>query len=232
VGNIVLNGVTTSGTLSPASPSSGQQFNLTGYQTVVDIPAAIAAAAAALGNTAITGSAVTSVDATGATPATTNVGPLDFTVTIPSPVPSAGVTLSVPSTAQTVGPFTATGNAVTIQEDVNAQLTLVVSGSQLALTCKAYPDNSLPTGIVNGGPSASPVAPVIAEAGGGSTTTTSGPATTTTTPPTGLIGPYELFCPGTPVGNVVLNDAVTSATLSPSSRAPDSPSASPATRRW
>ncbi|MDR3649409.1 MAG: hypothetical protein P4L20_09990 [Acidimicrobiales bacterium] len=37
------------------------------------------------------------------------------------------------------------------------------------------------------------------------------PGTSTT-----LTGAYELYCPGTPVGNVVLNDAMTSATLSPS----------------
>ncbi len=35
-------------------------------------------------------------------------------------------------------------------------------------------------------------------------------------PPATVTGAYELYCPGTPVGNIALNDAVTSATLSPS----------------
>ncbi len=223
VGNVVLNDAVTSATLSPPNPTTGQSFSLTGYQTVVNLPSSLAGAAAAV-QPNLVGSATTQIDANGATPASTPQGPLDFNVPIPSPVPAAGVSLSLPSTAATVSGFTATSNQITIQEDSAASLTLTVSGAPLSLTCTAYPNDTVtPSGITTSTPSASPIAPVIAVAGGGSTTTTAPAGTTsttsgtpsTTTPPTALTGAYELYCPGTPVGNVVLNDAVTSATLSP-----------------
>ena len=45
--------------------------------------------------------------------------------------------------------------------------------------------------------------------------------TTTLAPPPGqqpgtATGPYELYCPGSPVGNIVLNDTTTTATITPS----------------
>jgi hypothetical protein len=216
VGNIALNDVVTTGTLSPSDPSAGQTFSLTGYQTTVTLPSAIVSAAAALGNSAIVGTASTTVDVIGATPATTPVGPIDINAPIPSPVPGNGLELALPSTPDTLGPFTATSSAITIEEDPSASLSLDVSGSTLNLTCDAYPNNSAATGIVSGAPGGSPITPVIAEGGGGSNTTTTTQGTsTTTTPSEQLTGAYELYCPGTPVGNVVLNDAVTSATLSP-----------------
>ncbi len=181
VGNVVLNDAVTSATLSPAQPTSGQSFTLTGYQTVVNLPASLAGAAAAL-QPNLTGSATAQIDASGATPATTSEGPLDFNVPIPSPVPDAGVSLSLPSTAATVSGFTATSGAITIQEDASASLSLTVAGNALALTCTAYPNNSVtPSGITTSAPTASPIAPVIAVAGGGSaSTTTVAPVTTTT----------------------------------------------------
>ena len=237
VGDVVLNDVTTSGTLSPAAPTAGQQFNLTGYQTVVSLPPSLASAAAAVAPT-LSGSATVQVDASGATPPTTPVGPLDFNVTIPSPVPSTGVGLSLPPTPESVGPFTATSSDVTIQEDSSASLTLTIAGSPLTLTCTAYPNDSVsPSGITTTAPTADPIAPVIAVSGSSTTTTTgatttteapttstapgststTGATTTTSTPgtPTALTGAYELYCPGTPVGDIALNDATTTATLSP-----------------
>jgi hypothetical protein len=63
--------------------------------------------------------------------------------------------------------FTATGGATTIQEDASATLSLIVAGNTLALTCTAYPNNSVtPSGITTTTPSASPIAPVIALSGG------------------------------------------------------------------
>ncbi|MDR3650945.1 MAG: hypothetical protein P4L20_17780, partial [Acidimicrobiales bacterium] len=121
------------------------------------------------------------VDASGATPGHIAVGPLDINLPIPSPVPTAGVPLTLPGRPQTVGPFSATSTAITIQEDSAASLTLVVSGNNLSLTCSAYPNDSVPTGIAPTAPSGSPIAPVIAVAGGGSSTTTAPPAVTTTT---------------------------------------------------
>ncbi|MDR3650602.1 MAG: IPT/TIG domain-containing protein [Acidimicrobiales bacterium] len=183
MGNIALNDATTSATLSPAAPTVGQSFSVTSYQTVVNLPSSIVSAAAALGNSSISGSATAQVDASGATPGHIAVGPLDISLPIPSPVPAAGVPLSLPGTPQTVGPFTASSTGITIQEDSSASLTLDVSGSMLTLTCSAYPNNSVPTGIAPTAPSGSPIAPVIAVAGGPPTTTTV-PAPTTTVAPT------------------------------------------------
>ncbi len=183
VGDIVLNDAVTSATLSPAAPTAGQSFSVTGYQTMVAIPASLAGAAAAI-QPNLEGTATAQIDASGATPATTPEGPLDFNVTIPSPIPSAGVPLSLPSTPATISGFTATSPNITIQEDSAASLSLTVSGSALALTCTAYPNDSVtPSGIVTSAPTATPISPVIAVAGGGSSATTV-PSTPTTKAPT------------------------------------------------
>jgi hypothetical protein len=186
VGNIALNDAMTLATLSPAAPTAGQSFSITGYQTTVNLPSALASAAAAVSpGQPLAGSATAQIDASGATPATTSEGPLDFSVTVPSPVPSDGVSLSLPSAPATIPGFTASSADVTIQEDSAASLSLTVAGSALALTCTAYPNDSVtPSGITTSTPTAAPIAPVIAVAGGGSsTTTTAAPATTTTKGP-------------------------------------------------
>ena len=215
IGDLVLNEVTTTATLSPADPSPGQQFNVTNYQAQVPLPAAIASAAAALGNLSISGQASGTIDAAGASPASVPTGPMNFDVPLPNPIPDSGVTLTVPSTPATIGPFTATSNAITIAQNGNIDLTLVISGSDLGLSCTAYPDDSAPTGIETGPPDALPISPVIVTAGP-VTTSTTGPPTTgppTTVPPGQVTGAYELYCPGTPVGNIVLNNVTTSASI-------------------
>ncbi|HTZ08618.1 MAG TPA: hypothetical protein VMB72_06085 [Acidimicrobiales bacterium] len=180
VGNVVLNGAETVGTLSPADPTSGSTFQLTGYQTTVNLPSGLAGAAAALGST-INGSADATIDASGATPAKTPENNLSFNVPIPSTIPSAGIPLTVPATPATAS-FTATSDKITIQEDSAASLTVNVAGAPLTFTCTSYPNNTVEsaTGITTSAPTAAPIAPVIALAGGGSTTTTTPPATTTT----------------------------------------------------
>jgi hypothetical protein len=181
VGTIALNDAVTTATMSPATPSSGQTFNLTGYSTTVTLPASLAGAAAALSPT-LTGSANAQIDSSGATPATLPTGTQSFSYTIPSPVPAGGVPLQVPSTPATLGPFTATSSAITMQQDSSIALQLVISGAPLNLTCTAYPNNTItPSGITTASPTAAPIAPVIAFAGGGSTTTTTSPPATTTT---------------------------------------------------
>ena len=85
----------------------------------------------------------------------------------------------IPTTPGTLGPFTATGSGVTVEEDAAASLTLIVSGSPLALTCTAYPNDSAPTGITSSTPTGSPIDPVIAVAGGG---TPMGTLTSASTP--------------------------------------------------
>ena len=167
VGNIALNNVDTVGTITPPDPAPGQQFNLTGYQTTLSLPASITSAAAALGNSDISGTATGSVDATGATPAQISTGTMNFDVPIPSPIPASGLTFSIPSSAGTIGPFTATASGITIAEDASVRLVLEVSGSSLTLQCAAYPNNAEPTGIVESAPTGQPRSPVIAVSGGG-----------------------------------------------------------------
>jgi len=184
VGNVVLNGATTSATITPANPTPGEQFNLTDYQTLVNLPQSLAAAAQAI-QPQLEGSATGQVDATGATPSKASVGPFNFDVTIPTPVPASGVGLSLPSSPETVGPFTATSSGITIQEDTKSGLTLEIGGTPLNLVCTTYPNNTIATsGITTTAPSGSTIDPVIAVAGGGATTTTTTPPTTSSVPPT------------------------------------------------
>ena len=182
VGDIALNDVVTTGTITPASPAPGSTFNLTNYQTTVAIPASLVSAAAALGNTAIQGSAVETVDAVGATPASLAGPSLSFNVPIPSSVPSSGLQLQLPSPATSIGPFTASSQTVTLSQDSSASLTLVVSGAPLTLTCTAYANDSVPTGITTSAPSGEPISPLIATTGTTTTTTTTtSPSSSTTT---------------------------------------------------
>ncbi len=213
VGNVVLNEVTTTATLSPPDPSPGDQFSVTNYQTQVPLPASIAAAAAALGNPSLPGNVTATIDAAGATPASIPTGPMSFDVALPTPMPASGVTIVVPSAPSTIGPFTATSNAITIAQNAAVNLILEVSGSDLALNCTAYPDDSAPTGITEFPPDASPVSPVIVTAGPVTTTTTTTTTPPPTVPPGQTTGAYELYCPGTPVGNIVLNNVTTTASI-------------------
>jgi len=188
IGSIAINNVTTQASLTPSSPTSGQTFNVTGYQTSVTLPASLASAAAALSPT-LTGSATTKLDALGATPSTLPVGPLTFSLTFPSPIPSSGVVLQVPTPAASEGPFTSSGGGVTIEEDSGISLTLMVAGSPLNLTCTAYPNDTItPSGVTTSTPSVPSTSPVIAVSGGTTTTTTSSPTTTTTSATTTTTG--------------------------------------------
>jgi len=187
VGNIVLNDAVTNGTITPASPASGQQFSLTNYQSVVSLPSSIVSAAAALGNSAIVGTAVLKVDATGATPAAVSAGNLPINAPIPSPVPAAGLTLNLPSAPGTVGPFTASGSTISLTVDPAISLSISVSGSNLNLTCSPYPNNTAPSGITSSAPSGAKASPVIATASAGAgaaPATTAAPTVTTPAPTT------------------------------------------------
>src|SRR5579863_3025693 len=181
VGNIVLNDVVTTGTITPASPAAGQPFELTNYQSMVPLPSSIVSAAAAAGNSAILGTAALKVDATGATPTAMAAPPIPIDAVIPSPVPSAGLTLTLPSPPGTVGPFTASGSSISLTVDPTISIELVVSGSNLELTCTPYPNNSAVAGIVSGTPTEAETSPVIAVASPGSGTPTTTLATSTTT---------------------------------------------------
>jgi hypothetical protein len=192
VGTIVLNDATSTGTITPASPTAGSQFNLTNFQTTVNLPNSLAYAVQAIGNSVITGTASTKVDATGATPASLSGAAIQINAPIPNPVPAAGVSMQLPNPPETLGPFTASGGAISLTLDSSISISVQVSGASLSLTCTTYPNNTIPkSGITTVKPSASPAAPVIATAsasgggGGGSATpkapTASTAATTATT---------------------------------------------------
>src|ERR1019366_9430142 len=51
VGNLVLNDVAVTGALSPANPTPGQQFNLTGAQMQAQLPASVVQQISAIGLT-------------------------------------------------------------------------------------------------------------------------------------------------------------------------------------
>jgi len=194
VGNIALNNVTTTASI-PAGLTSGQSFSASDFQTQVLLPSSIVSAAAALGNSAITGTAVVKVDAVGATPASVSSGDIAINAPIPSPVPANGLTLDLPSPPGSVGPFTASGDTVTLTIDPDVSLALVVSGSTLNLTCKPYANDSESTGIVSTAPAGSPISPVIATS---ATTGTVPPTTPPTAPavPTTTPGSTPTTTPG------------------------------------
>ena len=183
VGDIALNDVTTTGTITPANPAVGSTFQITGYQANVTIPAAIVTAAAALGNPSIQGSATAKIDMTGATPATMSSPTLSFNQTIPTPVPANGLALTLPSTPANLGPFTATSSNIVATVDKSTQLSLVVTGNTLTLTCTSYANDTIAkSGIVQAPntlpASAQPISPPLASTTGGA------PTTPTTAPPT------------------------------------------------
>ena len=189
VGDIALNDAMTTATL-PTGLTAGQSFSITGYQTMVNLPASLATAAAALSpGQPLMGTATTQILASGATPATTPEGPTSFSAPLPSPIPTGGVSLSVPTAPATINGFTASSPNITIQEGSSASLSLIVSGAPLALTCTAYPNDSVtPSGITTSAPTAAAIAPIIAVAGTGSSTTTTPPVPTTKAPSTGSGG--------------------------------------------
>jgi len=188
IGNVVINDAVTTATLSPPAPSAGQAFSVTGYQTVVNLPQTLAVATVAI-QPNLEGAVTAQIDASGATPATTPQGPFNFNIPIPSPVPAAGMPLSLPATPAAVSGFTATNGAITIEEDSATSMSLTLGGSALSLSCSTYANDSVtPSGVTAATPSGDPIAPVIAVAGGGSTTTTVPPAGPTTTAPADLGG--------------------------------------------
>ena len=151
VGTVVLNDAMTSATLSPAAPTAGEAFSVTGYQTVVNLRRAGRRGGGAV--THLDGLGHDQIDASGATPATTPQSPFTFNVTIPSPVPDDGVPLLLPGTPSTVSGFTATAPDITIQQDSNAGLSLTVAGSALTLMRQSYPNNSVvPSGVTTSSP--------------------------------------------------------------------------------
>lgn len=180
--NIVLNGVTTTSSLSPASPTPGEQFYVDNLVTTVNIPNDLATLASEIGDTDITGQVNEQLDVSGATPTTLAVGPINYDTPIPATIPADGLTLNIDAPSQ-LGPFTAGTGGITVQQDASSTLSLSVAGVLETADCTSYPDNSEATSdSASGPPSTTPIAPVIALANGGTSTTV---AVTTTEASTG-----------------------------------------------
>ncbi|MGH9030039.1 MAG: hypothetical protein ACRDV4_10565, partial [Acidimicrobiales bacterium] len=154
VGNVVINGVMTTATITPANPAAGSQFSITNYQTTLTLNTTISKIAFDL-QPNVQGTANASVDASGATPATLAVPAIN----INTPITDGGVNgvpLSLPASPETVGPFTASGGAITMTEADTASLTLLLNGEPLPTTCTAYPNNANPTGLISAAAAGTP----------------------------------------------------------------------------
>src|ERR1019366_9342852 len=133
---------------------------------------------------------------------------------------SAGLGVDFPSSPTTVGPFTASGGPVTIAGDQSMLVVAALSSKAFKMSCTAYPNDSVATsGSTGTAPTATPIRPIIATASASGSTTPPTTTPPTTVPPTSPTGPYELYCPGSPVGDLVLNDTTTTATITPSTLA-------------
>ncbi len=201
VGTVVINNVVTSGIISPSTLAAGSTFDVTDFHTVLDIPEQLVAAAKDLGDTSLHGSATAALDASGATPASLNTPTLEIDTPIPGTIPSTGLALTVLSPGVSVGPFIATGGAITISVASKESLSIVTEA--LTLSCTAYPNEDIATstGLTTATPSGSAVTPQL--------------ATATTTPPTtsGLAdtggGPGLRLLAELGVGSLVLAGLVT-----------------------
>jgi hypothetical protein len=161
VGNLVMNGVHTTGTVVPASPTMGQRFTISNFQTTIPLSIDIVGAAAALGNSVISGKVRSSVHMVGARLTNVKIAHQAYSVPIPSPLPESA--LIIAARTRSIGPFRAKRSGITVSMNPATRLTMNISGSNLKLNCQSYPDNTLPTGIVGSGPRSKPITPVVAQ---------------------------------------------------------------------
>jgi len=166
VGTIVMNGTVTTGSLSPAKPSSGKTFSVANFQTTIVLPVQLVSASAALGNKVVSGTYKTAIDVTtGATPSSISTGSQTYKVTIPKPIPAKGLAVPTPSSPATVGKFKASSKTVSASLDQHVTFTLIVSGSPLTMKCTTYKNNTEPTGITTHKPKGTPISAALAHAG-------------------------------------------------------------------
>lgn len=123
----------------PAAPAPGQRFSLSGFQTEVTFPQGVVSALAQM--SPITGKVKGTVLLVGATPQSRAVSE-PFVATVPSSLPATGLKFLVPVHPAGLGTFTATSQAVTVEEASRFLLTLEVDrGGQAqtrAPTCTAF----------------------------------------------------------------------------------------------
>ncbi len=129
---------------SPSSVTPGQSFNLTSVQSTSVISGTVTTDLAIL-ESSISGTVTAfDVDATNATPATVNgaatpisFGPDSFTAGDP-------LTLTLPATPETVGPFVAGSSGTVVLTPGDITLTTTLSGMSYTIPCT--PPATLPTG--------------------------------------------------------------------------------------
>jgi hypothetical protein len=125
--------------MSPAAPAPGRHFLVSGFQTEVTFPQALAPALAKM--SPITGNVRGTVLLVGATPARHPVAE-PFVAAVPTSVPPGGFHFLVPTHPASLGDFTATSASTIVEEASRFQLTLVVgSGAQAdkrVLACTAF----------------------------------------------------------------------------------------------
>ncbi len=126
-------------TISPDDPALGSHFLVSGFQTRVTFPQGVASALAQM--SPITGNVKGTVLLVGATPYRRAVRE-SFVATIPASVPTAGFNFWVPARPVSLGTFTASSEAIAVEEASRFQLTLKVGQAAQAqtrvLACTAF----------------------------------------------------------------------------------------------
>jgi hypothetical protein len=105
------------------------------------------------------------------------------------------VALNIPSPPVSIGPFTATGGAITVSAASQTALTLMVSGNALSLKCTAYANNAVTSGITSSTPPGSPITPQLATATAGGSGSSGATTTTAASTPT-TVGPSTAAASG------------------------------------
>ena len=115
--------------VSPSGPAMGHRFFVSGFQTEVTFPSALASALAKM--SPITGKVTGTVLLFGASPHRRAVAE-SFVATIPASVPGTGFNLEVPSRGANLGIFKATSKAIRVEEASQFRLSLTVGKGRIA----------------------------------------------------------------------------------------------------
>ena len=127
-------------TISPDDPALGSHFLVSGFQTKVTFPQGVASALAQM--SPITGNVKGTVLLVGATPYRRAVRE-SFVASIPASVPTAGFNFWVPARAVSLGTFTASSEAIAVEEASRFQLTLEVGTKEPPLADAITPGIAL-----------------------------------------------------------------------------------------